>query len=414
MKKLFMVALFALGLLGLSVTASYAGANCQPGCDCPAAGSAPAPQPWAPGGYNPPAGPNGMMNHGGVLGLLENHSNAMRLRDKSEGRQVVFQNDNGIGMTCFDHALALTSRLGSIFSDVGTPANFPAQNSTVFKSTIFSPAAGTDKYLLDALNTVVIPQMSNHVNDFPDSLSDNLGATVMSGFMSALMSAFNSLLGPIMTAIANVSSAISTFTGLLNTLKSAIRILKVIPGIPAFAVVIDGFITALNLAWSAVKSFITGTIYALQAALKSVIQALMSWLMGSATSMAGYSGSGTGECDRIQELWGNGQPATFQTNASPDWERALTATGRQGGTPYFSFSQLLSMAPPGAGQQMLGELTNSSNTTIINSALSDIGAGGGLNKPGNILTWPTSPPPPPKIWTSGGSAGLISSIVGGM
>src|SRR3569833_3184205 len=98
MKKFLMIALFAAGLLGLSITASYAGANCAPGCDCPKAGAAPAPQPWAPGGYNPPPGPNGMMNHGGVLGLLENHSNDIRLRDKAYGRQVVFQNDNGIGM----------------------------------------------------------------------------------------------------------------------------------------------------------------------------------------------------------------------------------------------------------------------------------------------------------------------------
>ncbi len=412
MKRFLTIALIAIGLLGLSVTASYAGAACMPGCDCPAAGSAPGPQPWAPGGYNPPAGPNGLMNHGGILGMMENHSNDMRLRDKSYGRQMVYQNDNGIGMTCFDHALAMTSRLGDIFSDVGAPASFPAANGVVFKSQIFSPAAGSDKFLLQDLNNVVIPQMSNHINDFGNSLSTNLGATALSGFMAALMGAFNGLLAPITSAVNALNSAFSTLNGLLSTLKNAMKLLQIIPGIPAFYVVINGLMVALNAAWAAVKAFINGTIHALQAALRSVVQALISWLMGGATDITGASNGSNGECDRIQELWGNGQPPTFQNQNTGDYERALVGTGRQGGTPYFSFGQLLSMNPPGAGTGLLSELTNSSNTSIINAALSDVGAGGGLNKPGNILTWPTSPPIPAKIWTTGGQ--LPSQIISGM
>ena len=412
MKKFLMIALFAAGLLGLSVTASYAGANCMPGCDCPSQAAPNPPAAWAPGGYAPAAQGNGMMNHSGVLGLLENHSNSMRLRDKSYGRQMVFQNDNGIGMTCFDHALALTSRLGSIFSDAGAPNQFPAANSVVFLSPIFSPAAGTDKYLLDALNTVVTPQISNHENDFTNSLSNNLGATFLSGFLTALMAAFNGLLAPITAAISVLNTAISSFNTAVNTLKTAVRILSMIVGVPAYYIVIQGFITAINAALAAVKAIINGIVKAAQTALRTVVQALMSWLMGGATSMAAASGSGTGECDRIQELWGNGQPGTFQTNAAPDWERALTQTGRQGGTPYFSFGQLLSMNPPGAGANLLGELTNASNSGIVNGALADIGAGGGLNKPGNILTWPTTPPPPLKSFMPGGVT--IQTIVNGM
>jgi hypothetical protein len=412
MKKFLMIALFALGLLGLSVTASYAGANCAPGCDCPTQAAPNPPAAWAPGGYAPAAQANGMMNHSGVLGLLENHSNTMRLRDKSYGRQMVFQNDNGIGMTCFDHALALTSRLGPIFSDAGAPNQFPAANSTVFLSPIYSPAAGNDKFLLDALNTVVTPQISNHENDFTNSLSNNLGATMLSGFLAAIMAAFNGLLGPVNAAIAALNTAISTFNTAVNLLKNAIRILSMVIGVPAYFIVVQGFITAINAALAAVKAIINGIVKAAQTLIRTAVQALLSWLMGGATSMAAASGTGTGECDRIQELWGNGQPGTFQTNASPDWERALTSTGRQGGTPYFSFGQLLSMAPPGAGANLLSELTNGSNSGIVNGALADIGAGGGLNKPGNILTWPTSPPPPIKSFMPGGQTPAM--IIGNM
>ncbi|TAL35521.1 MAG: hypothetical protein EPN97_07020 [Alphaproteobacteria bacterium] len=409
MKKLLTIALFAAALFGLSVTASYAGSSteCMPGCYCPNAGASPPPNPsYMIGNYNPPPGPNGMMNHGGVLGLLENHSNSMRLRDKGYARQIIPQNDNGLGMTCYDRALALSARMGSIFSDVAPAGAFPGANSVVFKSPIFSPAAGTDKYLIQALNDVVLPQLQNHVNDFTDSLSDNLGATVASAFMAAIMAAFNALLAPIMAAITTLNTAMSTLNTLFGTLKTAIRMLQFVTGVPFFPVV-TGFLAAINAAWTAVRNFITATINAIQATIRGLVNALLGWLMGGATSMAAASGSGSGDCDRIQQLWGNGQPASFMTNAGPNWERALTQTGRQGGTPYFSFGDLLSMNPAGAGANMIQELGNASNSTIVNSVLGDIGAGGGLNRPGNILSYPTSPPAFPRGTLP---AGIISGM----
>lgn len=412
MKKLLMIALFAATLFGLSVTASYAGTStqCMPGCYCPNAGASPPPNPsYMTGNYNPPPGPNGMMNHGGVLGLLENHSNSMRLRDKGYARQIIPQNDNGLGMTCYDHALALTSRLGSVFSDVAPTGAFPGANSTVFKSPIFSPAAGTDKYLVDALNSVVMPQYQQHINDFTDSLSDNLGATVAAAFMAAIMAAFNALLAPVMAAITTLNSAMTTINSLYAAFKTAVRLLSMVIGVPFFPVV-TGFLTAINAAWTAIKNFITATLNAIQATIRGLVNALLGWLMGSATSMAAASGSGSGECDRIQQLWGNGQPASFMTNAAPNWERALTQTGRQGGTPYFSFGDLLSMNPAGGGANMIQELGNASNSTIVNSVLGDIGAGGGLNKPGNILSYPNSPPAFPRGSLPTGPGGIISGM----
>jgi hypothetical protein len=417
MKKLLMIAVFAAALFGLSVTASYAGSSteCMPGCYCPDAANTASYAPVNPavmiGNYQPPPGPNGMMNHGGILGLLENHSNSMRLRDKGYARQIIPQNDNGLGMTCYDRALGLTARMGSIFSDVAPAGGFPGANSTVFKSPIFSPAAGTDKFLLEALNNVMIPQLDQHVNDFTDSLSDNLGATVATGFMAAIMAAFNALLAPITTAIGTLNSAMTTINTLYAAFKTAVRLLSMVIGVPFFPVV-TGFLTGINLAWTAIKNFITATLNVIQATIRGLVNALLGWLMGSATSMAAASGTGQGECDRIAQLWGNGFPATFMTNAGPNWERALTQTGRQGGTPYFSFGDLLSMNPAGAGANMIQELGNASNSTIVNSVLSDIGVGGGLNRPGNIASWPTSPPPPPRPWQPGGLT--IQQIISGM
>ncbi|MEZ0224453.1 MAG: hypothetical protein ACAH83_07870 [Alphaproteobacteria bacterium] len=418
MKRLLTIALFAAALFGMSVTASHAGSSteCMPGCYCPDAANPASYAPVIPavriGNYQPPPGPNGMMNHGGVLGLMENHSNNMRMRNKGYARQIIPQNDNGLGMTCYDRALGLTARLGSIFSDVAPAGAFGGANSTVFKSAIFSPAAGTDKYLVDALNSVVMPQLQNHVNDFTDSLSDNLGATVASAFMAALMAAFNTLLAPVTGAIAAMNGAMTTINGLFAAFKTAVRLLSSVIGVPFFPIV-TGFLTAINLAWTAIKNFITTTLNALQATLRGFVQALINWLMGSATSMASASGSGSGDCDRIQQLWGNGQPASFMTNAGPNWERALTQTGRQGGTPYFSFGDLISMNPPGAGANMIQELGNASNSTIVNSVLSDIGVGGGLHEPGNIASWPKAPPTT-FFFPPGEKSALPAAIIGGM
>jgi hypothetical protein len=412
MKRFLTLILFAASLFGLSVTASYAGnssgpAGCMPGCYCPDAANTATYPPVDPkvmtGNYQPPPGPNGMMNHGGILGMMEDHSNALRLRGKSYARQTIHQNDNGIGMTCYDHALGLTSRLGSIFSDVGAPAAFPGANTVVFKSPIYSAGAGSDKFLLEALNTVVMPQVSEHVNDFKDSLSNLLGAAFvnpLTGFMATIMGIFTGLLAPITTAVNNLNTAINTLNGFIGTLKTAMRALQFVIGLPFFATV-TFMINAINLAWAAVKSFITATINAIQAIIKGLVTALMSWLMGSVTSMASNSGGvgGNKECDRIQELWGNGQPASFMTNgAGQDWQRALTQTGRQGGTPYFSIGEMLFQGggPTGAGAELLSELANTSNTSIMNGALGDLGAGGGLNAPGNILSWPKSPVEPPR------------------
>jgi len=57
---------------------------------------------------------------GGVWGIMQHQTNAMRARDKSYSA-VIREPDTSVGNTCMDKAVALSSRLGAIFSD--TPPN---------------------------------------------------------------------------------------------------------------------------------------------------------------------------------------------------------------------------------------------------------------------------------------------------
>ncbi len=386
MKKLLFIALFSVLMAGLAVTASYAA--CQPGCDCPAGGT----------------GPQGSNNYSGVFGAMERHSNLMRLRDKAYTREIVKQSDNGIGMTCFDHAIALSSRLGNIFSDVVPAGAFPANQTRVWYSPQFQGGNyGADKPLLDAIGKVVSPVAQGHVDDFADSLSASLGATALGWFTGVINGLLAGLLGPINAALATINGAFGTLNTLMNTLMNLMTLLG---GIIPMAVPVA--VTALKAALQAVQNFITTTIVGFQTAVRTAVNTLMTTLVnGTQTSQQSHSvPAGTGECDRIQQLWGNQQPPAFDNGAG---NRALVGTGIETGTSYFNFSQLLGQQamPGGMGTDLLNEISTGANSTIISGALADVTAGGALAGPNATLPyWPTAPAP--------FAAGTLPSAIIGM
>lgn len=62
---------------------------------------------------------------GGVWGVMTRHSEVARIGARGIAR-IVRQNDSGLGLTCFDRALALSARLGGIYTDVPPPNIKPA------------------------------------------------------------------------------------------------------------------------------------------------------------------------------------------------------------------------------------------------------------------------------------------------
>ena len=95
-----LIAVFFAACFGLSVTASYA--DVAPGCN---------------DGTQTGGGPGTQDAEGGIWGIMQTHKQTMVLANKSVTDQIIKQTDSQLALTCFDKAMALTSRLGNIFSD---------------------------------------------------------------------------------------------------------------------------------------------------------------------------------------------------------------------------------------------------------------------------------------------------------
>jgi hypothetical protein len=393
-RQFLMLALFGAALAALSATATLAaGTNpypCKPGCYCPPAGT-------SSGSYTAPAaGPNGSANYGGIYGAQENRGNAIRLRERAYSRQMHKQNDNGPGMTCFDHAMALTTRLGNIFSDNVPTSPIPGNNLRAFGVSTY-PNYGSDQWMATAMDVVVYPSLSAHAINFrPDSLSDFLGATSFP-WWGTFTGWLNGLIGQIMGWLGQIQTYINTLNTLYGYYQMVVSLLN--GAIPAW---VAAFVATINAAWTAITNFITSNINAVMSTISGFVSNIMSQIMGALGSMFDFANeagpSPQDECARIQNLWGvgSGFPTAFQTGPL----RALSGTGLQTGAPYFNFAQLLTKTPtgtfsfPGAASDLREELSlalPAINNDLVQRAVNDLAGGGPLDQPGNIPVWPTIP-----------------------
>ncbi len=370
-RKFSMIALFLALMTGLSMTA-VAAVGC-PGDDEAAT--------------NPPAGgdvanpPNASGAHGGVLGATERHNDAVRLREKAQTQQHVYQNDNAPGMTCFDRALAMTQTLGQLFSDVA-PTDPSSRNDTVFGTSSF-PDMGLTNWLAGGLNDVVMPVVTEHATNFTQSLSAALGATEMFSLLDDIESQLNGFIAGLTGPINDINTAMGTFNTYYNTINTLLTALGAV--LPQAVV---GIVSMINSVWNTVQSFINSIISTIMSAISTVFSTITGFFTSLISSiMAQFSPDGL--CSRIAQLWGNGFPG--------DDFRALIGSAVQRGTPYFSLFQMFQGDMPdymgGVGRYLRRELTRDTNADIIDRALADLLPGGMLAGPGSpeMPSWPAVP-----------------------
>jgi len=353
----FAVVLF-LGL-GLGVTANFAHANnCAPGCPQEACEAA------------------------------QNHAKAKEVESKAHTSEIFPQNDNSPGMTCFDHAIALTSRLGNMFSDVSPDGPIPVANETVFGTSSFPDYGARSIKLMAGLDAVVNPTSQEHASNFADSLSAALGATVL-GYMNEFL---NTMVQPILDSITGPLATLNGYVSDMNTymgiLQTALNLLGV--SMPAL---VQAAVTAINAAWDTINSFISGLVAAITNVINAIVDTVMSLINGVLTSLMAMM-TPDGQCSRITQLWGNGFPDGF---------RSLVGSAIERGTPYFTMFEMLSgQIPDSLGQpgvRLMQEIFNTSNATIITNALDDLLPGGVLSGPGSSTWWPAVPILPPNPTT---------------
>ncbi len=369
-QKLLFIALLVMMATGLSVTASYAACVPKPGCSCD------------------------------VWQAQSNKADANRVRDKAYHRQIEKQPDNGPGMTCYDHALALSSRLGQIFSDTYAGSAFAAANTDVFGA-IYDASSGVgnntatskSKALGSQYGFVLDKQLQSYASQYTDSLSSFLGATIMSylgGFMAGL-NTIGAMINGVVSSIDAAFTQIQTWTDLLQ------NILDLVGG--ALPAAIPAFVAMVKSYWTMIKTYVTGFIAGLQSQIMTFVNNITSMVMGALGSLLGaFNIPGTGECSRIQQLWnpstGGGPIGSIGTLLAAAGAvtgfRPVTGGGIEHGTPYFDFKALVNKTVAAGGVDLMKEINNATNSPVLSAALADISAGGILNTfkaPGAGVTW---------------------------
>lgn len=312
----------------------------------------------------------------------QNHANAIRVRDKAYTRETVKRNDTALGMTCFDQAMGLTSRLGLIFSDV-IPDVPPPPNTTVFTPPLAYPEFGADEYLIEALGDVVEPVLSSYLDDFVGTASDLLGLGTATSLFSAILGGITGTIGSITGLISGFLGTITTLNGWISTITGIANTLS----LPLPAAAIMAVTAFLNTVQSTISTMMSSIQSAMSAAIMPVINSITSYIAGPATDMT---------CDRIEKLWSTATPTA---DAAP-----IEGAGIEGGTPYFEYEKLLTGAPAGVGSDLLAELTAGTNGTILSDAMADLT--GPLAAPGTLSSWKIAP-----IFPAGTGT---AAIIGGM
>lgn len=372
MKRYLTIALFLLTFTGLSVTSAMsATVDCPTGSGCPCE----------------------------VAQAMQNHSEAMQVGSKAQAREILKQPDNSLGMTCFDHSLKLTSRLGQIFSDIPGTGAFPAANERVF-GTVYDPLFGTGinpttgkmKSLANSIETTMSAMMQEHANDFTDSLSNFLGATTLA-FVGAFMQPIENLIATAQGLITSITGTINTITSTMNTLITGLDIINTL--FPSLNVGILN--TTIVPLWNQIKTTLLTAIQTVQTQILSqIVNAITNILNSAVSSILGvdpdtgvaYNDPAKGECSRLSRLW---NPVSVTGQELLNDFRPVEGGGVENGTPYGNIRNLLQGIAPGAGADLLDEIQNQSNSPILAAALNDL-TSGVLSGPGNMPSWPAAIP----------------------
>lgn len=334
-KRALMAAMFSVAMLGLSATSSFA---LQEGCS---------PE---------------------FKEILDNRADALRVRDKAFAREHIRRPDPTAGMTCFDQAVGVTGRLGSIFSDKHNSA-VPAANTVVFTEPLAYPDWGAGQFLVKEIEKVVMPPLEQHLRfNFGGVLSANLGTTMISSKITGLL---DSLMGP----INDISTQISGFSGQISGILSAINTIQSIAqalNLPLPSPVIIGTVAALKAAQGVANSLMSALQSAMNAAIMPIINGIMGQVMGAPADM---------ECDNLSQQWNDNDPSNNVRSHQGD--------GLNVGAPFVSVIDIARGNYGNGGTEFIAEIENEDNDAILLDMLEDLDTK--LNAPGTLPSWKTVP-----------------------
>lgn len=390
MKRFFLFGLLIIAAIGLPVTVVHA---------------QPAQQPSLEPGCSPE-----MWNY------LQDQADATRARNKAYEREILNRQQSTLYLTCYDQAMAMSAKLGLIFSDDINPAPPPA-DTLVFPAVAYADWGAAHPTLAMDLNTVVNPEFNNWL-DAP------VAAPALFNFLPQWLETTPVALVNELTTVATAQEAtialIAAFmgtdaiqSGLYNNgplgimaINGLVNGLPYTPlqGLPQQNMMYSQLLSQLMIQQGAIMT--TGP-DARTHVMTPLIQALVQAI-----------GAVTDTCTRADDLWDKLDPAYVTTDAGvfypPEGQYYPFS-------PYYTLKDFLTINPapstspppypdtPPNGQppplntpDFMEELGNATDSAALKQALNDIGSNTSdpqdiqnsqapLGKAGNSPLWPAPP-----------------------
>ncbi len=375
MKKLLLFILTTVSAIGLSVTAGYAASpQLDPGCD---------PQ---------------------MMSILTNQANAVRSRDKGYELEILSREPSTLYLTCFDQALALSSRLGLIFSD-NFYLNPPPPNKLAFTGTLAYPNwgasydSGPPPYdnLAAELDVVVSPLLNTWLdstvpapatyNFYPQWQASNNQLTTLAkkieGYLNTIYSDQN-----------GYSGQVTTYNNLVNTIDALVN------GLPSDSwQTLPNELTKYNTDISKLQSDVTNLENQEKSDLQTQFNNIKNALMNNQMN-----------CTNLDDMWDGNPSGNFKAPADNTVTSFYSPEGPYATlTPFYSMADLLNYnsgastrstplkipGPPVAGDPtpstlyFYTELQDATDNSMLTNALNDLVTP--LSKPGASTLWPAPP-----------------------
>lgn len=349
--------------------------------------------------------------------VMIDYSEALRVRDEAWST-IMKQADSALGLTCFDQALALSSRLGAIFSDKSPDLDSAiAAVKSVIKGqdldklynpyTIFGmkkdkttgiPVPNT---LADGYEKAMSGTLTNYLGgagNFAYSLSSDMGATVtgaLKGLVGDIFSSLDGILNDAGYGINAITSAVDSVFGWLNTLDDLLFEFNLDTGAGGASFSITGSVFIDSLLYQ------SGAVYT-----------LVSTILSDANAAINMAKSASGAVNQAIDDFTNGILGSARASLSNLTDAAMDVlpvipvdiaslplpTSLPTGTPSFSLPTVkglqgmlthyaAGLIPPGCNQLAAlwngAALTDSANNVI--GSLQGI-VGGGITRQKDLIT----------------------------
>ncbi len=377
MKRNVLFILLVFVFSGLSAVAGYAGTtpNLDPGCD---------PQ---------------------MMQMLTDQANAVRSRDKAYEMEIISREPSTLYLTCFDQAMALSARLGYIFSDNVTP-NPPPPNTLAFKDALLYPDWGATHSLAVDLDNVVTPILDQWLGNTPTAVPDpgsGAGGSNIAPTNPAVQNFYPNWTTP--NALSNMTQDIRTQISNIQSQQSSLQ--TQVTNYNNLVVQIDNLVNSFpSLSWSTLPDNLTtyntdisnlnSMISSIQSSENSTIGPLLSNIKNDVFNAKMM-------CTNLDDVWNGAGNFANPSNSATSFYSPEGPYNTL--TPFYSMADLLNYnegastmttplkVPPNntgvATFYFNTELTRNTDNGLLQTALNDLI--GPLSKPGYSTLWPAPP-----------------------